>query len=211
MDAHRGDGQSSLQAFLAQVFMSLEDPNKPPMLTFDDCRLKLETIFEEQYQPERDFLDYLNVKKNRRFEDFVEGDSKSHGNGDSMKKRNPPGGDDQDLMPMDLDEDHNMPVGSSAGYGQQKDGPKKHKQEEEKQSFANDHNMTYFDKCKQMGRVGPVETKLDKKSANGEIIFSGKDDLDIEAMSSFSSIRATTGVFKGRFYFEVMLKSSGLM
>lgn len=30
-------------------------------------------------------------------------------------------------------------------------------------------------------------------------------------MSSFSSIRATTGVFGGRFYYEVMLKSSGLM
>ena len=83
--------------------------------------------------------------------------------------------------------------------------------EEEKSSFQSDESKSYFERCKSAGRVGPVETKLDKKSAYGDIFFSSRDDLDVEAMSSFSSVRATTGVFAGRFYFEVMLKSSGFM
>ena len=50
--------------------MSALDKNKTTLLTFDDCRHKLESIFEEKYQPDRDFLDYLQVKKERSFEDF---------------------------------------------------------------------------------------------------------------------------------------------
>lgn len=37
------------------------------------------------------------------------------------------------------------------------------------------------------------------------------DDLDIEATSRWSSVRANTAVFAGKYYFEVTLKSSGLM
>ena len=62
-----------------------------------------------------------------------------------------------------------------------------------------------------MGRVGPIETKLNKESSFGEIIFANRDPLDIEAMGNFCSIRATTGVFSGRYYYEVTLKTSGLM
>jgi hypothetical protein len=32
----------------------------------------LETLFEENFKPERDFLDYLEVKKGRHFEQFFE-------------------------------------------------------------------------------------------------------------------------------------------
>jgi Kip1 ubiquitination-promoting complex protein 1 len=39
----------------------------------------------------------------------------------------------------------------------------------------------------------------------------GRDDLDVEAISKFSSVRANTGVFSGRFYYEILLKTSGLM
>lgn len=53
--------------------------------------------------------------------------------------------------------------------------------------------------------------KLDTKSACGGVIFSNRDHLDVEATSNFVSIRANTGVFSGRYYYEVQLKTNGLM
>jgi hypothetical protein len=41
------------------------------------------------------------------------------------------------------------------------------------------------------------------------VIFPGKDGLDVEATSSIASIRANTGVFLGKYYYEVQLKTSG--
>lgn len=82
------------------------------MHTFEDCRHRLETLFEEKYQPERDFIDYLNIKKERSYEDYQQSSDKSKSTsakGEMTKKRNSPPSDDQDLMPMDLDEDHNLP------------------------------------------------------------------------------------------------------
>jgi hypothetical protein len=38
----------------------------------EDCRFKLETLFEETFKPERDFLDYLEQKKDRHFEQYFE-------------------------------------------------------------------------------------------------------------------------------------------
>lgn len=109
----RGHGeQNSLQSFLEKVFSGVQDSSKMPLLTFDDCRYKLETMFEEKYQPERDFIDYLNIKKERSYEDCEPSADKSKltsVKGDLSKKRNSPPSDDQDLMPMDLDEDHNLP------------------------------------------------------------------------------------------------------
>lgn len=70
---------------------------------------------------------------------------------------------------------------------------------------------SYIDRCKKIGRIGGKESKLDKKSAYGDVIFSGRENLDVEAISSFASIRANTGVFSGRYYYEVQLKTSGLM
>ena len=54
-------------------------------------------------------------------------------------------------------------------------------------------------------------SNLDQKSAYGEIIFADRNNLDVEAISSFCSIRANTGVFSGKFYYEVQLKTNGLM
>ena len=70
--------------------------------------------------------------------------------------------------------------------------------------------MNYYEKCKKAGRIGPKITKIDKKSAYGDVLF-GRDDLDVEGISKFCSIRANTGVFGGRYYYEVLLKTSGLM
>lgn len=71
-------------------------------------------MFEEKYQPERDFLDYLLIKKERCYEEDLSMSDKNNtalGKDDMTKKRSMPAGDDQDLMPMDLDEDHNLPSG----------------------------------------------------------------------------------------------------
>jgi hypothetical protein len=58
----------SFKAFVAKVFMSQDSSLK----TLEDCRFKLETIFEETFKPERDFLDYLEQKKERHFEQYFE-------------------------------------------------------------------------------------------------------------------------------------------
>ena len=57
--------------------------------------------------------------------------------------------------------------------------------------------QTYVQRCKKVGRIGPKEAKLDERSAYGEYVFSDKEHLDIEATSSFVSIRANVGVFSG--------------
>jgi hypothetical protein len=58
----------SFNAFVAKVFNSLDSSLK----TLEDCRFKLETMFEETFKPERDFLDYLEQKKERCFEQYFE-------------------------------------------------------------------------------------------------------------------------------------------
>ena len=40
--------------------------------TLEKCRWKLEALFEEKFKPERDFLDFLQVKKDRHFEQIFE-------------------------------------------------------------------------------------------------------------------------------------------
>ena len=76
--------------------------------------------------------------------------------------------------------------------------------EEPKERPKNDENyVSYVDKCKQAGRIGPKQVKLDTKSAYGDVIFSRTNNLDIEATSRFVSIRANTGVFAGKYYYEV--------
>lgn len=63
--------------------------------------------------------------------------------------------------------------------------------------------ISYIDRCKKIGRLGPKEVKLDTKSAYGDVIFAGRDGLDVEAVGSFASIRANTAVFSGRYYYEL--------
>ena len=35
------------------------DENPKDLRSFEDCRIKLETLFEEKFMPERDFFDYI--------------------------------------------------------------------------------------------------------------------------------------------------------
>ena len=69
----------------------------------------------------------------------------------------------------------------------------------------------YMFRCKRVGRIGPKQVTLDEKSSHGGVIFANRDHLDVEATSNFASVRGNTGVFSGRYYYEVLLKTNGLM
>ena len=94
--------------------------------------------------------------------------------------------------------------------------------------------LTYFDRAKQIGRIGPPKTELDRTSARGDFAIlvdslssSSKNvnyeeakalkeeqdtlALDVFANSGFVSIRANTAVFKEAYYYEVTLMTDGLM
>lgn len=68
--------------------------------------------------------------------------------------------------------------------------------------------MDEFEKCKQVGRIGPPKTQMDQNSVFGRV----KDEnllLSGDARE-FNSIRADTGFFKGVWYYEATLKTDGL-
>lgn len=66
-----------------------------------------------------------------------------------------------------------------------------------------------IEKCQVVGRIGPSKTSLDQESVFGRIT---EKDLLIEGTSrEFNSIRGDTGFFKGCWYYEVTLKTDGLM
>lgn len=54
--------------FAAKVFMS---QNKS-INTLEDCRYQMETMFEAHFKPDRDFLDYIELKKERHFEQYFD-------------------------------------------------------------------------------------------------------------------------------------------
>lgn len=68
-----------------------------------------------------------------------------------------------------------------------------------------------FEKCKSVGRIGPLVTKLDFEQDGANFKKYDPHGLDIEALGNFSSVRANTAVFTGRYYYEVKLLTSGLM
>ena len=57
----------SFIAFASKVFMQEKN-----IITLEDCRYKLESLFEEHFKPDRDFLDYLVVKIGRSYEQYFE-------------------------------------------------------------------------------------------------------------------------------------------
>jgi len=83
----------------------------------------------------------------------------------------------------------------------------------------------YLHRSKKIGRIGPLKTELDIESVYGRLLFAGQDYnalitdpfeqidklmLDVEATSSFVSVRANTAVFKGCYYYEITLLCDGL-
>lgn len=80
------------------------------------------------------------------------------------------------------------------------------KEEEQKEK-----RMTMLDKCKATGRIGALISCLHFEESKGEIRQYDTERLEIEALSSQTSIRANTAVFKGRYYYEVRLMTPGSM
>ena len=151
--------------------------------------------------PERDFVEYLLLKKDSKYEPFLSAKRPEEGKGlgSPSKGSSLIDDDDQDLRPMDLEANQNQ---------RQREDRKEDRKEESK--FEKPH-VPYIDRCKAIGRIGGKEVKLDNKTAFGKVIHSNRDCLDIEATSNFASIRATAGVFSGRYYYEAMIKTNGLM
>lgn len=92
---------------------------------------------------------------------------------------------------------------------------------------------SYIERCKALGRLGPIKTQIDLSSAHGECAIGcikardfAQDSptqplkemdgsealaLDVEAISSFVSVRANTAVFRHCYFYEVTLLTDGLM
>ena len=71
-----------------------------------------------------------------------------------------------------------------------------------------------LERCKEVGRVGPNVVEIEVTSAGGQVkISEGKGEVQgmIEGVTKFSSIRANTAVFSGRYYYEVRIMTAGLM
>lgn len=65
-----------------------------------------------------------------------------------------------------------------------------------------------LERCKEVGRVGPNVTKIDPETMAGNVKIT---DNMIEGVSRFSSIRANTAVFSGRYYYEIKIMTDGIM
>ncbi|XP_018581129.2 E3 ubiquitin-protein ligase RNF123 isoform X1 [Scleropages formosus] len=61
------------------------------------------------------------------------------------------------------------------------------------------------------GRLGPSTVVLDHTTGFEGLLFVDDDLLGVIGHSNFSSIRATTCVFKGKWIYEVLISSQGLM
>jgi len=59
------------------------------------------------------------------------------------------------------------------------------------------------------GRLGPSRVRMDVDNAAGEIRFDA-GALALDSQSNFSSCRATTAVFRGKWMFEVLLVTAGI-
>lgn len=82
---------------------------------------------------------------------------------------------------------------------------------------------SYIERCKALGRLGPIKTQIDQSSAHGECAIGSIEAkaremdgsealaLDVEAISSFVSVRANTAVFRHCYFYEVTLLTDGLM
>ena len=60
------------------------------------------------------------------------------------------------------------------------------------------------------GRLGPKNVRLDTSSHYGLFIVS-PDRLSVNSQGNFSTMRANTGVYRGKWIYEVQLGSKGVM
>lgn len=62
---------------------------------------------------------------------------------------------------------------------------------------------------KQSGRIGPLKTVLDVTGT--DLVHISKDKLTVQSQSAFSTIKANVAVYKGKWMYEVQLRSKGVM
>lgn len=79
-----------------------------------------------------------------------------------------------------------------------------------RRSLLNLYIDTQNSKDNREGRIGPHVVRFDISMHHGLCIVS-PDRLSINSQSSFSTMRANTGVFKGKWMYEVQLGSKGVM
>jgi Kip1 ubiquitination-promoting complex protein 1 len=60
------------------------------------------------------------------------------------------------------------------------------------------------------GRLGPKLVILDTSTHHG-LFFVSPDRLNVTAQSNFGTMRANTGVYQGKWMYEVQLGSKGVM
>ena len=107
-----------------------------------------------------------------------------------------------------------MDVDQSNGDEENKEGNYKNLEEKKETDVeTNKDDIVYskFELMKKIGRIGLKVTKLEIDFQYGNFKVNDIEGLDIEAIDQFSSIRANTAVFAGKYYFEVKLMTPGLM
>jgi len=79
-----------------------------------------------------------------------------------------------------------------------------------RKSLLNLYTDTSNSEDNREGHIGPSVVKFDVSMHYGLCIIS-PDRLSINSQSSFSTIRANVGVFKGKWMYELQLGSKGVM
>uniref|UniRef100_A0ABD2WQJ0 RING-type E3 ubiquitin transferase n=1 Tax=Trichogramma kaykai TaxID=54128 RepID=A0ABD2WQJ0_9HYME len=77
-------------------------------------------------------------------------------------------------------------------------------------TLKTDGNVKISEQDDRLGRLGPKLVRLDTTNHYGLFIVS-PDRLSVNSQSNFSTVRANTGVFKGKWQYEVQLGSNGVM
>ncbi|KAF5825881.1 hypothetical protein DUNSADRAFT_6193 [Dunaliella salina] len=60
------------------------------------------------------------------------------------------------------------------------------------------------------GILGTADVAPDRDTASGQFAYYGNDGLILESMGNFSSFRANTCVYSGKWMYEVTLHTSGI-
>lgn len=78
--------------------------------------------------------------------------------------------------------------------------------------------VPYLDKCRAVGKLGPLQCKMDVKRAFGNWVARSSvevhlddDVLDVTCKSQLGSIMGNTCVFKGAWYYEVQILSNTII
>ena len=69
--ASEGQPAVEWQTFLEKVFMQKTDKDPWELNDLEDCQLKLESLMEVHFRPDRDFVDFILEKKKKGFEDHA--------------------------------------------------------------------------------------------------------------------------------------------